>query len=199
MNQQGAALVMTLLVIACLAGLGMGLVAASSADVQIAANTRAASATSLAADSAVEAVIAELGTVASWSTWLSGTTSQFHDTTHRPLTPSQTVLDLDQVTTDLQAEIAAAFALGANTPRWRLCAWGALSTLAGLPPSSTGAYVAVWIADDPADADGSSATDANGIVLLHGEAFGYGATRRAVDVELQRASVGARILSWRPR
>lgn len=198
-KQQGAALVLSLLVIACLSGLGLGLIAASSADLQIAANTRGAAASALAADSGVEAAISELSIVADWSTWLAGATSAFHDTTHQPRVASRAVIDLDQITLDLQAETATLLALGANTPQWRLCAWGPFSTLAGVAASATGAYVAVWVADDPADADGNAASDANGIVQLHGEAFGYGATRRSVDVVIQRAAVGARVLSWRPR
>ena len=116
-----------------------------------------------------------------------------------PVTSSRTIIDLDQITADLQSDVASTFALGANTPAWRLYAWGPLTRLAGLPATDSGAYVAVWLADDPADADGLPSVDANGTIMVHSEAFGFGATRRGVDAVIARAPVGVRVLSWRPR
>ena len=197
MNQQGAALVMSLLVIVCLSGLGLGLIAAGTAERHIAGNARHAAETMAAAEAGIEGVLAEIAAAPSWSVLLSSAVSRFHDATHRPQTASRTTIDLDLVTTEIQADAAALYALATNTPVWRLFAWGPLTTLAGLASSDSGAYVAVWLADDPADADGSAVADANGVIMLHSEAFGYGGTRRSVDVAIARAPTGVRVLSWR--
>lgn len=198
MNQQGAALVLSLLVIVCLSGLGLGLVAAGTAERHIAGNARRAAETMVAAEAAIEGVLSEIAASANWSLLLSSGVSRFHDANHRPQAPSRTIVDLDVVTTEIQADAAALYALGTNTPVWRLFAWGPLTTLAGLAARDSGAYVAVWLADDPADADGSAVADANGVIMLHSEAFGYGGTRRSVDVAIARAPTGIRVLSWRP-
>ncbi len=199
MREQGAALVLSLLVIVCLSGLGLGLVAATSAERQIAGNARGSAATMIAADAAIEGVLTEIAAVPDWSTLLAGATSQFHDVTHRPLSPARVVLDLDQVTTDIQADASSTYVLGANTPAWRLFAWGTLAQMAGLAAGDSGVYVAVWVADDPADADGSATTDANATIMLHSEAFGFGATRRSTEVVIARAPIGVRVLSWRSK
>ena len=197
MKAEGTALVMSLLVIVCLSGLGLGLVVASSAERQIAGNARAAAAVELAAGAAIEGVLSEVAAVPDFGALLSGATSSFHDTTRQPVTSSRAIVDLDQVTSDLQSDASAAFPLGPNTPAWRLFAWGPLTELAGLPPRDSGAYVAVWLADDPADGDGLPSVDANGTIMLHSEAFGYGGTRRGVDAMIARAPAGVRVLSWR--
>lgn len=199
MKEQGAALVLALLVIVCLSGLGLGLVAAAGSERQIAGNARTAAATALAADAAIEGVLPEIAAAPNWSSVLSTTTSAFHDTTRRPTTPAQVVVDLDQVTTEIQADASATYPLGANTPAWRLFAWGRLTQLAGLAAGDSGAYVAIWVADDPADADGVPGADTNDTIMIHSEAFGYGASRRSADAVIARAPFGARILSWRSR
>ena len=199
MREEGAALVLSMLVIACLSGLGLGLVAATSSERQIAGNARGAAATQLAAAAAIEGMLPEIAASPDWSVLLSTATSWLHDATHRPISLSRTIIDLDQIGTEIQSEAAATYALGANTPRWHLFAWGPLTRLAGLDAVASGAYVAVWIADDPADADNSATNDANGTIMVHSEAFGFGATRRSVDAVIARAPTGVRILSWRSR
>lgn len=197
MKEQGAALVLSLLVIMCLSGLGLGLVAAGDAERQIAGNAERAAATSLAADAAIEGVLLEIAASPNWSALLSNATSNFHDTSRQPMTASRTVLDLNQVTTELQSDAASTYVLGPNTPVWRLYAWGPLTRLAGLAAGDSGAYVAVWLADDPAETDGATSADTNGTIMVHGEAFGFGATRRGVDAVIARAPAGVRVLSWR--
>ncbi len=199
MREEGAALVMSMLVIACLSGLGLGLVAATSSERQIAGNARGGAATELAAAAAIEGMLPEIAGSADWSPLLSTATSWLHDTTHRPLSSSRTIIDLDQIGAEIQSDAAATYPLGANTPRWHLFAWGPLTQLAGLDARASGAYVAVWIADDPADADSAATRDANGTIMVHSEAFGFGATRRSVDAVIARAPTGVRVLSWRSR
>lgn len=198
--ERGAALIMALLVVVCLSGIGLGMATASSAERQISANARGAAAIGLAASAVVEGVIGEVAAAPSWSPLVSGAqASIFNGGSHQVMTPSKTPLNLDMITAEIQSDTASTFASGANTPVWRLFGFGPLTTLAGLPAGDSGAYVAVWVADDPSDNDGNPSADANGVIMLHGEAFGYGASRAAADVVLKRTAAGPRVLSWRSR
>ena len=50
-------------------------------------------------------------------------------------------------------------------------------------------YVAVWVADDPAETRRRSATaDTNGTLTLHAEAIGPGGTRKVIEVTVARTS-----------
>jgi hypothetical protein len=49
-------------------------------------------------------------------------------------------------------------------------------------------YVAVWVADDPAEDDGNPATDGNGTLTLHAEAYGPSGTRKVIEVTVARTS-----------
>lgn len=199
-RENGAALIMALLVVVCLSGIGLGMASASSAERQISANARKAAAIGLAAGAVVEGVISEFAGAADWSPFVNGTRQSFFNAgAHQVTTASRTSLNLDSITAEIQGDTAATYPLGANTPVWRLFGWGPLTTLAGLPASDSGAYVAVWVADDPSDNDGNAAADANGVVMLHGEAFGYGASRASADVVVKRTAAGPRVLSWRSR
>lgn len=198
--ENGAALILALLVVVCLSGVGLGMVAASSAERQVSANARNATVIGLAASAVVEGVIGEVAAAPNWTPLVSGAQpSMFNAGSHQVMTPSRTPLNLDAITAEIQSDAAATYPLGANTPVWRLFGWGPLTTLAGLPAGDSGAYVAVWVADDPSDNDGNAAADANGVIMLHGEAFGYGASRAAADVVLKRTAAGPRVLSWRSR
>lgn len=198
--ESGAALILSLLVVICLSGLGLGMAATSSSERQIAANARGAAVIGLAATAVVEGVLGEVAAADDWSPFVSGTRqSIFNAGAHQVTTASRTPLDLDAITAELQADAAAKYSLGANTPVWRLFGWGPLTTLAGLPAGDSGAYVAVWVADDPSDNDEDAASDANGVMMLHGEAFGYGASRASADVVVKRTAAGPRVLSWRSR
>ena len=56
---------------------------------------------------------------------------------------------------------------GANNPQWRLFAWGPLRDIAPDLEIDSPMYVAVWIADDPAETDGDPTADTNGTLTLH--------------------------------
>jgi hypothetical protein len=199
-RQKGAALILALIVVVCLSGVGLGMAAASSVERQVSANARNAAVIGLAAGAVVEGVIGEVAAVPNWSPLVSGARSSvFNAGSHQVLTPSRTAINLDTITAEIQADTAATYPLGANTPVWRLYGWGPLTALAGLPAADSGAYVAVWVADDPSDNDGNAAADANGVIMLHGEAFGYGASRASAEVVLKRTAAAPRVLSWRSR
>ena len=198
--ETGAALILALLVVVCLSGIGLGMAAASSSERQISANARGAATTALAATAVVEGVLGEVTSVPDWSPLISGTrVSMFNAGSHQVNTASRTSLNLDTITAEIQSDAASTYPIGPNTPVWRLFGWGSLSALAGLPATDSGAYVAVWVADDASDNDGNPSADANGVIMLHGEAFGYGASRAAADVVVKRTAAGPRVLSWRSR
>jgi hypothetical protein len=112
--------------------------------------------------------------------------------------PSGEVVDLDAATAELQAESTSSQGtFGANTPVWRLCAWGPLSTLSGPGMLGSAQYVTVWVADDPSEADGNPNVDSNGVLTLHSEARGLGGARRVVEATVNRVGGAVRIVSWR--
>ncbi len=49
-------------------------------------------------------------------------------------------------------------------------------------------YMAVWVADDPADNDNDPLTDANGTLTLHAEAYGPSGTRKVIEVTVAKTS-----------
>ena len=55
-------------------------------------------------------------------------------------------------------------------------------------------YIAVWVADDPADGptlfnpDGDPLVDSNGTLTLHAEAFGPTGTHKVIEVTVARTS-----------
>lgn len=199
-HEEGAALILALLVVVCLSGIGLGMVAASSTERRISSNSRNATSINLAASAVIEGVIGEVAATPNWTPLVSGAQSSvFSAGSHQVTTRSRTMINLDTITAEIQSDAASMYSLGADTPVWRLFGWGPLTTLAGLPAGDSGAYVAVWVADDPSDNDGNASTDANGVIMLHGEAFGYGASRASADVVLKRTAAGPRVLSWRSR
>jgi hypothetical protein len=105
-------------------------------------------------------------------------------------------VDLDARTAELNRDAARLWPLGVNTPRWRLMAWGRLSTL---PPGTAASAprVAVWIADDVMDRDGRPDEDQNGVLMIRAEAFGPGGAARAIVVHVVREAGRVRTLSWR--
>ncbi len=195
-EDRGAALILALLVTMMLAGAGVSLVVVGDTERRVAANYREAQQVVYAADSAMERTIAELSALPDWSAVLAGgVTSWFADGTRRPRLPSGRTLDLDALTQTLQAGSNAGGTFGANTPVWRLFAWGPLSGLTTSVLSS--GYLATWVADDPADADNDPMADGNGRLSIHAEAFGFGQSRRAVEAIVERAGAAIRIVALR--
>lgn len=194
------AIVLALIAASLLTALGIGLVTASHVESAIADNNRAASETLYAADGAAELVVRELAALARWDDVLSGAVqSSFVDATLTPTLPSTERIDLVAMTTELQQQ-ADRSPWGPNNLVWRLVAYGPISRLMGLAASRSAAYVAVWVADDPSDADDNPVVDANGVLSLQALAIGRANSRRTVEVRLARPGpgrVGIRILSWR--
>lgn len=173
-------------------------------ETMISANYRSASETLYAADAGIERAMADLR-VGDWNLVLSGAaTSGFNDGASTPRGPDGATIALGPRTTALQAESDARFgAANPNRPRWRLFAHAELTRVVS-PDRTALPYVAVWVADDPADADGNPARDANGVLILHAEAFGAAGARRIVESTVGRLGRGTpeprpaiQPISWR--
>jgi hypothetical protein len=196
--------VMLALVTTVLLGtLGGGLVTISNTESAIATNFRDAAETLYAAESGAEHVVRELQQSAAWTDWLSGiSASTLTDGTLTPTLASNRVVSLTAMTSALQSESDAAAAWGPNNPRWQLAAHAPLSQLTtGGAPVPT--YLAVWVADDPAEFDGDATRDTNGILMLRARALGRSSASRSVELIVARhatggtGATGVRVLSWR--
>jgi hypothetical protein len=197
-HEDGVALVLAMMVAGLLAALGLSLVVVADTERRVSANAGFSSEALAAAEAGIDRVMVDLAGTAQWDGMLGGgVSSGFADGTRRPSLPSGGVLDLDAATLALQSESSAQGTFGANTPLWRLFAWGPLSKMSPLAIQSS-QYVAVWIADDPAEADGNPSVDTNGIVTVHADARGPGGARRIVEATVSRVGPGVlKVLSWR--
>ena len=173
----------------------------ANTELAIASADRAGREAMYAAEGAAQAAVAELLAQPGWSGALDGSlTSTFQDATQTPAIDSpDRLFDLPARTAALQAGSDLTPA-GADRSQWHLFAWGPASMLLS-PPASVGPYyLAVWFADDSGDGDGNPSADANGIVIVHAEAYGRAGLLRAVECVVSRGvTTGSRpvLLSWR--
>jgi Tfp pilus assembly protein PilX len=194
-SEAGTALIIALMSMMLLTALGAAAVMVTSTETRIASNYRNSQEALYAADAAVERAVQDLLMVPRWNDILGGTVqSAFVDgvmTTAKTLPASGRVTlccGTNTATGQLQSETTTANLWGANNPLWRLYAWGPVSDLlpAGLIDSPM--YVAVWLADDPAEIDGNPQLDANGVLTVHAEAYGPSGTRKVVEVTVARTA-----------
>lgn len=198
-GEEGAALVIALMSMMLLTALGAAVIMVSNTETAISDNYRNSQEALYAADAAAERIVQDLLMIPRWNDILTGTAkSAFVDggITDQKTLPSGGRVTLccgtNTATGQLQAETDAANLWGANNPRWQLFAWGPMSDiLPGVVRSSM--YVAVWIADDPADAegnviDGNPLADVNGTLTVHAEAYGPSGTRKIVEVTVARTA-----------
>jgi hypothetical protein len=200
MTDRGSALLLVLIAAALLSALGAGLVMMGSTEATIAANYRTTAETRYAVEAAAERAIEDLVKIApwSWSGALSGAIpSTFADATTTPVLASNQRIDLVSVTADVQRQSDAAGSWGANSPRWHLFAFGPLSSIAGSGSVQSSAYLATWVADDPAETDGDPLADANGRIMVLAKAYGLFGSVRSVSVTLSRSAPGVvHVLAW---
>jgi hypothetical protein len=105
----------------------------------------------------------------------------FSDGTTTPRLSDGTILDLPAESVRRQAESDRRFPAGPDRPVWRLVAHGPITTVVPAAVPQPSPYVAVWVADDPADGDGDPMRDSDGRFLLLGAAFGRKGTLRLVE------------------
>ena len=195
-NEQGTALIIALMSMMLLTALGATVVMVSRTETAIANNYRNSQEALYAADAAVERVVQDLLMVPRWNDILDGSvTSSFSDGSPNSIVlPGGGRINLANATTALQAQTDSADMWGPNDPQWRLYAWGPISRLLDTAPIDSAMYVAVWVADDPADGsaagtpDGNPLLDANGTVTIRAEAFGPAGTRKVIEVTVARTS-----------
>jgi hypothetical protein len=179
-RDRGAALIVTLLTMALMTALGLGIMLVADTERLVASNYERTVETFYAADAMAGWTIGDLRPPANWNAILTGTThSSFADSTRSPRLASGITLNLDGVTAELQSQSDALGPSGPNRPVWRLFAWGPLARVLAV---STSQYVAVWVADDRFDVDGDAASDSNDVLAVHAEAYGWTSARRAVEV-----------------
>lgn len=193
-NENGTALIIALMSMMLLTALGAAVIMVTNTETRIADNYRNSQEALYAADAAAERVVQDLLMIPRWNDILAGTAkSAFVDgiATGQKVLPGGGRVTLccgtSTATGQLQAETDTANLWGANNPRWQLFAWGPLGDL--LPNSiQSPMYVAVWIADDPAESDSNPAADVNGTLTVHTEAYGPSGTRKVVEVTVARTA-----------
>jgi hypothetical protein len=210
-NERGTALFIAITLVLMLVAIGAAVSVSSRTELLIAANFRQSREALYAAEGAIALAIRDLGGIADWSAVLSGAVaSSFTDGAAigtRNLPGGDTVTlccTAPSLTADVQRRAHGGRTWGADTPQWLLFAWGPAAGWLPAGRIDSPIYVAVWLADDPADNDGNPAADSNGIIELHAHALAPGGGRRVVEVTVERPATGAgppvpglRIRSWR--
>ncbi len=194
-DEQGTALIIALMAMMLLTALGAAVVMVSNTESRIAANYRNSTEALYAADAASERVVQDLLLIPRWNDILGGTAqSGFVD---GAMTASKTLPGGGRITlccgagtatAELQTETDSLNLWGANNPQWKLFAWGPLNDMLPNNQIDSPMYVAVWVADDPAETDANPATDGNGTLTLHAEAIGPAGTRKVIEVTVARTS-----------
>ena len=205
-DERGTALIIALMAMMLLTALGAAVVMVSNTETHIAANYRNSQEALYAADAAVERVVQDLLLVPRWNDILGGTAqSGFVDgaMTSAKTLPGGGTMTLccgpNTATAQLQSETDTLNQWGVNNPQWKLFAWGPLGDMLPNQQIDSPMYVAVWVADDPADGvpdvngiaatpDGNPLADANGTLTLHAEAIGPSGTRKVIEVTVARTS-----------
>jgi hypothetical protein len=194
-NEQGTALIIALMAMMLLTALGAAVVMVSTTESHIAGNYRNSTEALYAADAATERVVEDLLLIPRWNDILTGTVqSGFVDgnMTGVKTLPGGGTMTLccgqNTATAQLQAETDTLNLWGPNNPQWKLFAWGPLDELLPNKQIDSPMYVAIWIADDPAESDGNPAADVNGTLTMHAEAIGPSGTRKVIEVTVARTS-----------
>jgi type IV pilus assembly PilX-like protein len=200
-DERGAALIIALMAMMLLTALGAAVVMVSNTETHIAGNYRNSQEALYAADAGVERVVQDLLLIPRWNDILAGTAqSGFVDgaMTSAKTLPGGGHITLccgtNTATAQIQAETDTANLWGANNPQWKLFAWGPLQDMLPNSQIDSPMYLAVWVADDPADgpditaADNNPLVDTNGTLTLHAEAVGPSGTRKVVEVTVARTS-----------
>ena len=190
-DERGTALIIALMAMMLLTALGAAVVMVSSTETHISSNYRNGQEALYAADAAVERVVQDLLMIPRWNDILNGSAqSGFVDgsAAGQKTLPGGGVMTLSAATAALQAETDTLNQWGANNPHWQLFAWGPLSDMLPNDVIDSPMYVALWVADDPAETDGNPAADSNGTLTLHAEAIGPSGSRKIVEVTVARTN-----------
>lgn len=206
-GERGVALIVTMMAALLLVSLAAVLAPLAMVETAVGDNQRRAVQALYAAEAALGLAAAELGSPPDWNGALNGSVrSAFQGATLVPALPDGRSVDLSAMSGRLRSSGAGATSAGRGL-RWRLFAHGPLNAWAPVPAGYGPWLVAVWIADDAADADPDPDRDANDAIVAHAAAFGPRRAARAVQATLVRQTVSppppapsvtrVRLMSWR--
>ena len=202
-DDRGAALITALMAMLLLTALGLALVLSTTTETMIAANFRSGQETLYAADAGVERVMDDLLTVPDWNNILNGTVRSAYvdgSPSGTRTLPDGTTIDLAQATNMANCGHVATCTIaemntttddrpwGGNNPRWKLYAYGPLSQLTPTSTVNSNLYVIVWVGDDQSENDAAPATDSNGVLAMHVEAFGPQGAHKVLEVTVARTN-----------
>jgi hypothetical protein len=194
-NEDGTALIIALMSMMLLTALAAAVVMVSNTEVRIASNYNNGQVTLYAADAAVERVVQDLLLVPRWNDILSGATHSAlidGDVGGAKAVPGGGTVTLccgtTSVTGQLQRVTDTLNQWGLNNPHWSLFAYAPLSQMLPNTPIDSPSYVAVWVADDPAETDDNPLADSNGTLTLHAEAYGPSGSVKIIEVTVSRTS-----------
>jgi hypothetical protein len=164
-----------------LLALSMGLVILTNVESAVAGNFERAAEAQKAADAGVQIAVGRLG-AAEWSEIFLVSEPACTTPDGGPIAPTG-FYPIDR--------------WGPNSPVWRL--YACILPIGVLPSDTTSRTptVAVWLADDPSEADGDPILDTNGRVTVRAEAFGSAGSHAAIEATVAQADADVRILSWR--
>jgi hypothetical protein len=191
-NEDGSALLLAMTLTLMVAGAGAAAVLTARMETLLAGSFTQAQQALSVAEGGLARAIQELSAQSDWSPALAGVASTFTDggTSGARQLPGGAFVVLccggGSLTADLQLRALAGRTWGANTPQWRLYAWGAASSWLTRASASI-FYVVVWVADDAEDGDGDPSSDSNGTILLHALALGPNGARRSLHATVRHA------------
>jgi hypothetical protein len=172
-----------------MSALGAALVLSTVTETMITSNYRTSQEALYAADAGLERSVQDLLKESNWSGVLSGSIKSGFIDNGAAILPDGKPANLGGLTSTLQTQANSVYGSDPNRPIWRLYAHAPLSNLIPGGNIESSAYVAVWVADDPAETDGDATRDSNGIAFLHAEAFGESGSRKVVEATIFKASV----------
>jgi hypothetical protein len=188
-GEAGSALLVVLLASSLLAALGLALAALGSVETVIASNQRAGSQLAYAAEAAADGVLADLLTIPNWSDTLSGVAiSRLQGYAVPPVAAGDPAVTLGQLTASVQSEFDAQGSWGANQPQWRLFAHGWLTELGPMASPDSDEFIAAFVADDVAEADGDPLVDSNGRIQIAARALSARGIHRSVVMTVEQTS-----------
>ena len=192
-RQEGSALLLALTLTLILAAAGAAAALMARMETLLAASSSQSYQALAIAEGGLARAIQELSPQSNWSASLSGVASTFIDggpSGARQLPGGESVVlccGAGSLTGDLQQRGHGGQTWGANTPQWRLYAWGPASSWSTHAGVGGAFYVVVWVADDVQDGDGDASRDSNGLIIVRSLALGPGRARRSVEATVRHA------------